>query len=88
MQVMFEFDHEKSAVNKRKHGIDFIEAQDLWNDDDLLEIPAKTEDEKRFMMVGKIKEKIWSAIITYRNSKIRIFSCRRAREEERELYES
>jgi uncharacterized DUF497 family protein len=88
MQVMFEFDHEKSAVNKRKHGIDFIEAQDLWNDDDLLEIPAKTEDEKRFMMVGKIKEKIWSAIITYRNSKIRIISCRRAREEERELYES
>jgi uncharacterized DUF497 family protein len=88
MQLMFEFDHEKSAVNKRKHGIDFIEAQDLWNDDDLLEIPAKTEDEKRFMMVGKIKEKIWSAIITYRNNKIRIISCRRAREEERELYES
>jgi uncharacterized DUF497 family protein len=84
----FEFDHKKSDTNKLKHGIDFIEAQDLWNDLDLLEIPAKTSDEPRFLVIGKIDEKHWTGIITYRNDNIRIISVRRARNEEIELYES
>ena len=33
---------------------------------DLIEIPAKTIDEKRFLVVGKISGKYWSGIITYR----------------------
>jgi len=84
----FEFDPEKSETKKNKHGIDFIDAQALWNDPDLLEIPAKTTDEPRFLVVGKIGEKYWSGIITYRNENIRIISVRRARNEEIELYES
>ncbi len=84
----FEFDPEKSATNKNKHGIDFIEAQKLWNDIDLLEIPAKTTEEPRFLVIGKIGEKHWSGIITYRNDNIRIISVRCARNEEIELYES
>jgi len=84
----FEFDSVKSETNKNKHGIDFIDAQALWNDPDLLEIPAKTTDEPRFIVVGKIGEKHWSGIITYRNENIRIISVRRARNEEIELYES
>jgi hypothetical protein len=84
----FEFDSVKSETNKNKHGIDFIDAQALWNDPDLLEIPAKTTDEPRFLVVGKIGEKYWSGIITYRNENIRIISVRRARNEEIELYES
>jgi uncharacterized DUF497 family protein len=84
----FEFDSAKSETNKNKHGIDFIDAQALWNDPDLLEIPAKTTDEPRFLVVGKIGEKHWSGIITYRNENIRIISVRRARNEEIELYES
>ena len=84
----FEFDHKKSDTNKLKHGIDFIEAQDLWNDLDLLEIPAKTSDEPRFLVIGKIDEKHWTGIITYRNDNIRIISVRRGRNEEIELYES
>ena len=71
-----------------KHGIDFVEAQELWNDADLLEIPAKTTDEARFLVIGKIDEKHWAGIITYRNDNIRIISVRRARNEEIELYES
>ena len=78
----------KSDTNKNKHGIDFIEAQELWNDIDLLEIPAKTADEPRFLVIGKIDEKHWTGIITYRNDNIRIISVRRARNEEIELYES
>jgi len=84
----FEYDEEKSNTNSKKHGIDFIEAQKLWKNPDLLEIPAKTQDEERFLLIGKIEEKLWSGVITYRNKNIRIISVRRSREEEIELYES
>lgn len=84
----FEFDFEKSKINKKKHGIDFIEAQLLWNDPGLIEIPAKTIDEMRYLIIGKIDNKFWSCVITYRNENIRIISIRRSRKEEIELYES
>ena len=84
----FEFDPRKSAANKRKHGIDFVDAQLLWLDPDLLEIPAKTIDEPRYLIVGKILDNHWAAIITYRDKNIRIISVRRARDEEIEIYES
>jgi len=84
----FEFDKRKSETNKKKHGIDFIEVQDLWNDPDRVEIPAKTIDEARFLVIGKTSEKHWSTIITYREEKIRIISVRRSRKEEIEVYES
>lgn len=84
----FEFDPGKSLRNKRKHGIDFVEAQLLWDDPDLLEIPARTEDEPRFLVIGLIGKRHWSAIITYRNASVRIISVRRSRVEEAELYES
>ncbi len=83
----FEFDPAKSDGNKAKHGIDFYEAQELWEDPDLIEIPVKTSDEPRFLVVGKISEKHWSAVITYRGERIRIISVRRARREEVDLYE-
>ena len=84
----FEFDEAKTRTNKARYGIDVVEAQALWEDMDLLEVPAKTEDEPRSIVIGKIAEKHWSAIITWRNEKIRIISVRRSRTEERELYES
>lgn len=83
----FEFDPRKSESNKKKHGIDFDEAQTLWNDLDLMEIPVKTSDEPRFLVIGKISEKHWSGIITYRSEKIRIISVRRSNKEEVEIYE-
>jgi uncharacterized protein len=84
----FEYDAPKSAANKRKHGIDFVESQALWDDPDLLEIPARTEDEPRTLMVGRIGQVHWSGVITYREGRIRIISVRRSREEEIDLYES
>lgn len=84
----FEFDARKSASNKRKHGIDFVEAQALWNDPDLIEIPARTEDEGRFVVIGLIGDKHWSGVITYRSGHVRIISVRQSREEEIEIYES
>jgi len=84
----FEFDEEKSRANKLKHGIDFVEAKILWEDFDVLEIPARTVDETRILVIGKIGEKHWSAIITPRDERIRIISVRRSRKNEVALYES
>ncbi len=86
--MSFEFDPAKSESNLAKHGIDFVAAQALWDDPDLLEIPAKTIDEPRFLVVGRIDEKHWAGIITYREGNIRIISVRRARIKEVEIYES
>ena len=84
----FEFDPDKSAKNKKKHGIDFYEAKALWDDPDLIEIPAKTQDEPRFLVIGRIGKMPWSGVITYRGNNIRIISVRRSRKEEVDIYES
>ena len=87
--MKFEYDEKKSSSNKEKHGIDFEEATLLWDDRDLLEIPAKTvQDENRYLVIGKIEKKHWSAVITYRGDSVRIISVRRSREEEVQWYES
>ena len=85
---VFEFDSKKSESNQAKHGIDFVAAQSLWTDPMLLEIPAKTDDEPRFLVIGLIDGKHWSAVMTYRGMHIRLISVRRARTEEVVLYES
>jgi uncharacterized DUF497 family protein len=82
----FEFDPEKSAANRTRHGIDFIEAQAVWADVDRLEIPARSLDEPRYQVIGRIGEQTWSAFVTYRNEKIRIISVRRARTDEETQY--
>lgn len=84
----FEFDTQKSTLNFEKHGIDFVDAQELWTDPNLIEIPANTSDEPRFLVIGNIDNKHWSAVITYRKNNIRIISVRRSRKKEVEFYES
>ena len=83
----FEFDPAKSDRNKRKHGIDFVEAQVLWDDPDLVEIPARTVDEPRCLVIGKIGNRYWSCIVTHRGGRIRVISVRPSRREEVQLYE-
>lgn len=83
----FEFDPSTSARNKKKLGIDFVEAQQLWSDDMLLEIPARTVDEPRWVVVGRIGDTHWAAVITRRNERMRIISVRRARRDEVAWYE-
>src|SRR5262245_61035231 len=84
--LRFEYDVGKSDSNKAKHGIDFEEGQAIWQDDERLEIPARSFDEPRYQVIGRIRGKTWSAFVTYRNEKIRIISIRRAREEEQQRY--
>jgi hypothetical protein len=83
----FEFDSAKSAANEAKHGIDFTAAQALWDDPDLVEIPARTSDEPRWVVIGRIADVHWSAIIARREERMRIISVRRSRREEVLLYE-
>jgi uncharacterized protein len=83
----FEFDPGKSAANAAKHGIDFEEAQALWRDPRLLEAPARTDDEPRFIVIGRIGDRIWAAICVWRGNMVRIISVRRARKEEVMMYE-
>ena len=83
----FEFDPAKSQSNKAKHGIDFVEAQALWDDSELVEIRARTTDEARYVVLGQIEGKHWSAVITYRGDVTRIISVRRSRESEKTIYE-
>ena len=84
----FEFDNNKSTSNLKKHGIDFDAAQELWVDPELIELQVKSEDEPRFLVIGLIAKKHWSAVITYRGGAIRMISVRRSRKKEVELYES
>ena len=83
----FEYDQEKSRSNKTKHGIDFDEAKALWDDSDMVLIPARTVDEPRALVLGRLSGKHWSAVITWRDERIRIISVRRSRPEEVAIYE-
>jgi uncharacterized DUF497 family protein len=83
----FEFDPAKSAANLVKHGIDFTEAQTLWRDAHRIEVPARTTDEPRWMVIGQIGGRVWSAVVTYRDEHVRMISVRASRESEVALYE-
>jgi uncharacterized DUF497 family protein len=84
---VFEFDSEKSNANKIKHGIDFIEAQELWADDDGIEVPALTSDEPRFGRTAFYQGRLWTAFYTHRGNRIRLFSVRRSRAKEKKIYD-
>jgi hypothetical protein len=86
--MWFEFDAKKSELNQTKHGIDFTAAQQLWADPARLVVPARTSDEPRYLLIGRVSEKHWSAVFTLRAEVVRIISVRRSRAEEIELYES
>ena len=83
----FEFDPAKSASNLQKHGIDFTAVQELWQDVMRVEIPARTVDEPRWLVIGQIGGKHWSVVVTYREQRARVISARRSRKEEVTLYE-
>jgi len=85
--MIFNWDRKKSAANKKKHGIDFETAQDLWLDENLIEINTLYSLENRGIVIGKLKGKLWTAVYTMRDKAVRIISVRRARKKEVKLYE-
>ena len=87
MPPVFEFDPAKSAANKAKHGIDFVEAQLVWNDADRVVIVSTYPDESRALTIGRIAGKMWTVIVTHRAENVRIISARRSRQEEIDVYQ-
>ena len=83
--MVFEFDPTKSKTNKEKHGIYFIDAQAIW-DGEIVEIRSSASPEDRWVVIGLIHLKCWTAVITYRNTNIRIISARRSRYDKEMLY--
>lgn len=83
--MIFEYNENKSLINKKKHGVDFEEAKTIWFSDNVI-LPALTKGEERLMIIGKIKHVLYSCIFTKRDNSIRIISCRRSREREGRLY--
>jgi len=86
--LQFDYDPRKSLSNLEKHGIDFKDAQGIWGDPRAIEVPARTLEEPRYLVIGRFGDAHWSAVITYRQNTIRIISVRRSRTEEIALYES
>lgn len=85
--MIFEYDYNKSQSNKEKHGLDFEEAKALWHDEHRLEAPITRLGEERYLVIGCVWGKFWTAVITYRKEAVRIISVRRARPEEVKHYE-
>jgi len=85
--MQYEYDPEKSQINKVKHGIDFETATALWTDKYALRLDARSDTEPRYMVIGCIDGVLWSAFITYRGETARIISVRRARKQEAKIYE-
>lgn len=86
--LKFQHDPEKSLSNLEKHGINFEQAQALWEDQNLIRILARSGDEPRTIVIGRLMGQIWSAIVTDRDNEIRIISVRRSRAKEVVIYES
>ncbi len=61
--MKFDYNIEKSTANKAKHGITLEEAKLLWTIPSV-EIKAKTVDEPRFMIIGKVNGRFYSCIYT------------------------
>ena len=86
--MAFEFDPDKSAANKEKHGLDFVEAQSVWSDDNAINITSRETPELRFMAIGLIGAVFWSVVWTERDGRMRIIPARRSRKNEEKIYEN
>lgn len=85
--MKFEYNPAKSDANLQKHGIDFETAQYLWRDSNAVQIQAKSETEERYALIASINKITWIAFYTYRQDGLRIISVRRARENEKRIYD-
>lgn len=85
--VGFEYDPAKSAKNLAKHGVDFEQAQALWDDPDLIEVRLAYPDEPRWAVVGMMGGRHWTGIVTRRGDNTRIISVRRSHPKEERAYE-
>ena len=85
--MIFEYDQKKNESNIEKHKVSFEEAAEIWEDPDLLVLPAKRRGEKRKLAIGKSYTVMFSVVQTKRGDAIRIISARRSTPKEVQCYE-
>jgi len=83
----FEWDEAKRQNNLKKHGMDFEDAQLLFNDEALV-VPDLRRDygEPRFILINLLANRLAVVVFTFRGQKTRIISMRKANERERNRY--
>ena len=73
----FEFDPRKNDINREKHGIDFLEAQQLWEVPNFVAATAYIDGEPRWSILGELRGRLYVAIFTKREDRVRLISCHR-----------
>jgi len=86
----FEWDENKNKINKKKHGLSFLEAANVFLDPRKIikqDLEHSTLDEEREIVIGRIKE-IVIIFVSYtdRSGVTRIISARPAEQEEIDEY--
>lgn len=89
--IGFVWDARKNAMNRKKHGISFEEAQDVFYDENAVRYfdPDHSEDEDRFLMPGmsaRLRALVVSHFYMENGTAIRIISVRKATKREEEAY--
>lgn len=81
----FESDEPKRRAVLAKHGLDFIDAIEVFGAPHM-PIAARSETEERHLAIGKVNGVEIAVISTLRGPVCRIITARRARRNEREQY--
>ena len=86
MNREYEWDEDKRLLNIEKHGIDFVEAVELFEQERIYSYSSPRNDEERWVTVGLLGEQYVAVIWTMRSETIRVISARSARGEEKRQY--
>jgi uncharacterized protein len=86
--MLFEWYEQKRLENLGKHGIDFLDAKEIWQGE-VLEVPSAQPEhgEQRYIAYGRLEGRIIAVVFTWRGEARRLISARRARRHEREDYQ-
>lgn len=82
----FEWDKNKRLYNIEKHGFDFIDVIEIFDDPNRIELETIRNGEKRFQTIGIVNDLVLFLVYTLRDRKKRIISVRRANKNERKAY--
>ena len=97
VEEMFEWDEDKNQKVLDEHGIDFYTARQIWSG---FYLPVVLKEkyrwihpdgtvtmEKRRIAIGRIQGEVWTAFYTMRHGRIRLITCRPAKDYERSRYD-
>ena len=83
-----EFDPEKDALNKAKHGVSLADGIEIFNDDGKIfqNVTREKDGEIRYRVVGYYQQKLFSCVYVIRGEVLRFISVRRRNKNEEREY--